>query len=463
MWRSYFKNDALPLWRLAIPLVLTGLSQALVPFFETLFLARLGADSLAAGAIVSWLFGTLAVIAFGTLGAINVLVSHRYGAKDNQGIREVAQAGLWLALILALPTIILFWNIPPILLYFGQPPVIVSFAQQYLHALAFGLLPNLVFIALLEVLVGLGRGRLILVFILIQVTLTISLSFALIFGKWGFPALKIAGAGWGITASSCLMVIILGCYVTLYSDYRHYFRLSLQISCSLLSILKELLNIGLPTGVMYCLEVAFFLALTLIVGAVGGSEWMAANQVALQYMGFWASMIFAVAQAITVRMGHLLGAGEAHAAKRAAICGVATAGGGMVIVAILFWCCPFIFIAVDFNPHQIETAAIVVMIVALFKVSSLFQIVEAMRITWFGALRSLKDTRFPLLSTLLGFWLIPLPVGYGLAHMASLGVVGFWWGMFCGALMSGSLLCYRFFCKIEDFSKNTENDGKVTG
>ncbi len=57
MWRSYFKNDVLPLWQLAIPLVLIGLSQALVPFFETLFLARLGADSLAAGAIVSWLFG----------------------------------------------------------------------------------------------------------------------------------------------------------------------------------------------------------------------------------------------------------------------------------------------------------------------------------------------------------------------------------------------------------------------
>ncbi len=42
MRRSYFKNDALPLWRLAVPLVLTGLSQALMPFFETLFLARLG-------------------------------------------------------------------------------------------------------------------------------------------------------------------------------------------------------------------------------------------------------------------------------------------------------------------------------------------------------------------------------------------------------------------------------------
>lgn len=449
MWRSYFKNNALPLWQLAIPLVLTGLSQALVPFFETLFLARLGADSLAAGAIVSWLFGTLAVIAFGTLGAINVLVSHRHGANDNQGIAEVAQAGLWLALVLALPTVILFWNIPPILLYFGQSPVITSLAQQYLHALAFALLPDLIFIALLEVLAGLGRGRLILVFILIQVILTISLSFVLIFGKWGFPALKIAGAGWGITASSYLMVISSAAYVALNSDYRHYFRLSLRISRSLFLLLRELLSIGLPTGVMYCLELAFFLTLILIIGATGGSEWMAANQVALQYMGFWMSMIFAVAQAITVRMGHLLGAKDVHSAKRAAICGVATAGGGMVIIAILFWCCPLIFIAVDFNPHHAETAAVVVMIIALFKVSSLFQIVEAIRIAWFGALRSLKDTRFPLFSTLIGFWLIPLPIGYALFHYTSIGVVGFWWGMVCGALISGSLLAYRFRYKIK--------------
>ena len=426
MWRTYFKNDALPLWRLAIPLMLTGLSQALVPFFETLFLARLGAENLAAGAIVSWLFGTLAVVAFGTSGAINVLVSHQYGAKNNQGIGKVAQAGLWLALILALPTIILFWNIPPILLYFGQSSIIVSLAQQYLHALAFGLLPNLIFIALLEVLVGLGRGRLIFRFILIQVSLTISWSFVLIFGKIGFPALGIAGAGWGITVNSCLMVIILGCYVLLHSDYRHYFRLSLQINHSLFSLLRELLSIGLPTGVMYCLEVAFFLALTLMVGATGGSDWMAANQVTLQYMGTWMSLIFAIAQAITVRMGHLLGAEDIPSAKRAAVCGVATSGGLMVIIAILFWCCPLIFIAVDFNPHHVETAAVVVMIIALFKVSSLFQIVEAIRIAWFGALRSLKDTRFPLLSTLIGFWLIPLPIGYALFHYMSIGVVGFW-------------------------------------
>lgn len=292
--------------------------------------------------------------------------------------------------------------------------------------MAFGLLPNLIFIALLEVLVGLGRGRLIFRFILIQVSLTISWSFVLIFGKIGFPALGIAGAGWGITVNSCLMVIILGCYVLLHSDYRHYFRLSLQINHSLFSLLRELLSIGLPTGVMYCLEVAFFLALTLMVGATGGSDWMAANQVTLQYMGTWMSLIFAIAQAITVRMGHLLGAEDIPSAKRAAVCGVATSGGLMVIIAILFWCCPLIFIAVDFNPHHVETAAVVVMIIALFKVSSLFQIVEAIRIAWFGALRSLKDTRFPLLSTLIGFWLIPLPIGYALFHYMSIGVVGFW-------------------------------------
>ena len=76
------------LWRLAMPLVLTGLSQSLVFFFETLFLAHLGADILAAGALVGWLFGTLAVIAFGTLGAISVLVAHRHGANDQHGIAQ---------------------------------------------------------------------------------------------------------------------------------------------------------------------------------------------------------------------------------------------------------------------------------------------------------------------------------------------------------------------------------------
>ena len=154
------------------------------------------------------------------------------------------------------------------------------------------------------------------------------------------------------------------------------------------------------------------------------------------------AVIFSIARAITVRMGHLLGAQEPLAARRAAFCGVGTAGTFMGLAALLFWCCPTLLIAVDFDIHRVDAAALIGITITLFRVSALFQIVESIRIAWFGALRSLKDTRFPLLSSLVGFWLVPLPLGYAFGSRDFFG---------CGRFMVGYVLrCFdqRWFVKL---------------
>jgi MATE family multidrug resistance protein len=71
------KNDINPLLRLAIPLALTGLVQSSTFFFETLFLAHVSQEAVAAGALVSWFYGIMAVILFGTLSSINILIAHK--------------------------------------------------------------------------------------------------------------------------------------------------------------------------------------------------------------------------------------------------------------------------------------------------------------------------------------------------------------------------------------------------
>ena len=190
------KKNIQPLLVLAVPLALTGILEYGVFFFETLFLARLGPNELAAGGLVSWLFGTFFVILFGVLSAINVLVAQKHGAGDTKGISLVLRDGLYLTLLFLLPCCLLFWNMTYLFLCLGQDPVVVALAKPYLHALVWGIFPDLVMIALLEFMIGLGHTRAILVFSILAVPVTIFLSFALIFGKFGLPALGIAGAGW---------------------------------------------------------------------------------------------------------------------------------------------------------------------------------------------------------------------------------------------------------------------------
>lgn len=142
------KNDLCPLLKLAVPLALTGIISSSVFFFETLFLAHVDQQTLAAGALVSWLIGTMMGILNGTLGSISVLISHQHGANDQQGISLVVRDGLFLALLFFIPAFLICWNISGIFLLFGQSSAIVALAKAYLHALAWGLLPDFILIVL---------------------------------------------------------------------------------------------------------------------------------------------------------------------------------------------------------------------------------------------------------------------------------------------------------------------------
>jgi MATE family multidrug resistance protein len=70
----------------------------------------------------------------------------------------------------------------------------------------------------------------------------------------------------------------------------------------------------------------------------------------------------------------------------------------------------------------------------------------------FGVLRALKDTHFTLLSSILGFWCIALPLGYAFATYFKFGGAGLWWGMVVGAVFSVLLLSWRFAVKIRCYA-----------
>src|SRR3990167_544250 len=412
------KNDLLPLLALAMPLILTGVVQSSLGFFETIFLARLGEDVMAAGALVSFLFFTLIVILFGTFSAVNVLIAHKHGAKDQAGIVLVLRDGLLLAILLTIPTFLLFWNISSIFLLFGQSPQLVALATLYLHALAWGLFPKFILIILFELVLGLGHSRTIMVVTLVTIPIYILFSFVLIFGKFGMPALGIAGAGWGMTFADWIIASTLFVLLFFSKNYKYYIRSIFTLSKPF--YLSEILHLGVPMGTMYCIEVGFFFAITLIMGTLSVQA-LAANQIAMQYLGPLMSIIFSLAQAVTVRMGHQLGANQVESAERTAFTGVTLSVTFMTFVAICYWTIPKILISVDFDIYNPKYAETIRLATQFLFVAAFFQILESARITLFGALRALKDTRFTLLASVIGFWIIPFPLGYSLAIFLDFG------------------------------------------
>jgi MATE family multidrug resistance protein len=421
-------------------------------FCHTLFLAKLGSDILAAGALASYLTATIMVITYGILSSINVLVAHQHGSNNQKNIALIVRDGVWIALFLVIPTSILLWNISPIFLLLGQNQSVVNLATSYLHAWAWGILPQFILAAIVELMIGLGQMRVLLVVTFLGVTLSIFFSYVLIFGQWGFPALGIAGAGFGLSITNWILVFGMMIFLFLRKDFFCYFNHLFKWTKP--SHLKELFQIGLPMGLMYCIEVGFFFALTLVMGTFGANI-LAANQIVMQYNGLLISIIFSIAQAVTVRMGHLIGSGDIASAKGAGYTGVCMSGLLMLMAAFVFWFCPTLLIAVDFDIHQPKNLEIIHFASQFLAVCAIFQFFEACRITFFGALRAIKDTRFTLCISIISFWLISLPMGYLFVSFFNMGEVGMWWGMVLGGLFSVLLLAWRYHYKIRAYYCHT--------
>ncbi|CAM2967584.1 MATE efflux family protein [Legionella steigerwaltii] len=443
-----FKSNFQSLLSLAVPLIFTGLLQSSVYFFVTLFLAHVSQDALAAGSLVAWLFGTFNVIIIGILNSINVLIAHRYGAQDEHGISLVFRDGFWLACILTIPACYFFWHIAPLLLYLGQNQALVKLTESYLHALTWGLFANFITVVLLEFVIGLGKTRLALLFSALNVSLNILFSFVLIFGKFGFPALGVAGAGWGTTIGFWITALFFTGYIFTNKNYKPYTRLLFAHIKPFYLI--ELLKIGAPLGIMYCIEIGFFFVLILIMGSLG-NQLLAANQITLQYLCILISIIFSIAQAITVRIGHLLGEGDIVTAKHAGYIGTFASVIFMFVAALFYWFFPELLIGIDFDIHESDNQDVVHFAIQLLAVSAIFQIFESARISLFGALRALKDTRYTLVISIISFWGIALPVGYLFAIPLQWGGVGLWWGMSLAAFISVLLLYWRFNFKMRHF------------
>ena len=78
-----------------------------------------------------------------------------------------------------------------------------------------------------------------------------------------------------------------------------------------------------------------------------------------------------------------------------------------------------------------------------------FQVFDATQVTIGGALRGYKDTRVPMVFSLLGYWAVALPLGavlgYGWLGIEPLGVYGFWVGMIFGLLLVAVTLGHRLW------------------
>ncbi len=428
---------------LALPLILAQLAQVSLTFIDTLMVGRLGNEQLAAIALGSSVFTMALIVGMGVMFAVGPTVSQAHGAGDERMVARATRQGLWLALGLTVPAIILFWNAAPLLLWMGQDAETVRLAAGYLQAISWGYLPGLWFIGLRGLLEGISKPRPIMLIALAGIGLNIFANNALMFGRFGFPALGLVGTGWASTFVFWMSFLLAAAYVQRTLPQLEVFT---KLRTPDVSVLRDLFVIGWPIGLTLGFEGGLFTITALLMGLVGTVE-LAAHQIAIQSASFTFMVPVGLSAATAVRVGRAAGRKDADGVQRAAGVGMALSLGFMVLTALTFWLIPGRVVSLYLDASDSANRAVVDTAVLFLGFAAAFQIFDGVQVSAAGALRGLKDTRVPMLISLFSYWGIGMATGATLTFGLDVGGRGLWTGLVVGLIAAAGLLSWRLWRK----------------
>ena len=181
--------------KLAVPLALTQLGQIAMMTTDLAFIGRFGSETVAAAALAHTVFFVTFTFGMGLMSAVAPLAAQAFGARDPHVVRRALRVGLWAALLISVPLMILPFHGEAILIALGQAPAAARLAQQYLFGLAWGILPALWFIAMRGFMSAVNRPEPVLWITLAAIPANALLVYPLLYGRWGLPELGLFGAG----------------------------------------------------------------------------------------------------------------------------------------------------------------------------------------------------------------------------------------------------------------------------
>ena len=416
-------------------------------FVDTVMVGRLGPDALAGVALGNTLFFFFAIMGMGMVRAVGPMVSQAVGANTPTAVGRSVRQGLWLAAGLGVAILLILSNVEPVLRWTGQGPVAVEGATAYLDAIRWGILPFLGFVALRSFVEGLSRPLPVTVIAFVGVGINIGANELLMFGRWGLPALGLAGTGWASTIVFSVMFALLALFVHRTDPFAEH-GVFTRIREPDRTYLGELVRIGAPMGASRGVESSLFTITTVMMGTLGTTA-LAAHQVALQCAAFAFMVPLGIGMAGTVRVGQAAGAQDEAGARRAGGVAMGLATLFMVGTAVLFWTLPQPLVGLYLDLSDPGNAEVVALAVQLLGVAAVFQLFDGLQVAAHGALQGLKDTRVPMGIAMVTYWGIGLTTGYLWGVWGGGGPEALWWGLVVGLAAAAVLLLLRFHWQVE--------------
>jgi MATE family multidrug resistance protein len=418
---------------LAAPVVLAELGWMFMGVVDTLMVGPLGPEAIGAVGVGSSLFMALAVFGIGILLGLDTLVSHAFGASRFDECHIWLVHGTAIAVALAIPLTAASLGIEATLDVWRLDPRVLPLTREYVGVVLWSSLPLLLYAAFRRYLQARTIVRPVMVALISANFINVLANYTLIFGKFGFPALGVAGAAWATVISRIYMAAFLLATIVLAERRAHtgLFDTPLRLEWGRV---RRLLQLGVPAAMHAVLEVGVFALATTLAGGFAPAS-IAAHQIALNLAAVSYMVPFGLASAAAVRVGHAVG--------RRDPAGTARAGWTALLIGVTFMAVAattFVLFGRSLVAAFSDEASVILIGIVLLRLAAVFQLFDGLQGVATGVLRGLGDTRTPMIWNFAGHWLVGLPLGYMLAFPGGWGVTGLWIGLSTGLIIVGVVL-----------------------
>lgn len=419
-------------WALAWPVIGENFLQTMLGIVDTILVASLGAAALAGvGSAQQVMFFVISALSALSVGSA-VLVAQAVGSREWPRASRYAQQSILWSVVLGIPLALLgvFWA-EGVVAIFGLEPDVARISAEYLRVTMGTAVVLTTFTIGSGVLRGANDSRTPMLITALANVVNIALTYAMIYGKWGLPAMGAVGSAWATFISRFLALSIL--LIVLWRGRNGVTIRGLRGWLPDLDVARQVMSMGVPAALEQILISAGFLLQTVVVAQLGTST-LAAHRILFNAMSLSFLPGVGFGLAATSLVGQYIGAQQRNngiIAARIANMWALMWMGGMGILSAIF--APQIIGLYSDDPNVITIGTNGLRVMALVQPMWSFILVQS------GALRGMGNTRYPLLVNATGIWGAVL-MGALFTNVFSTGLVMVWTAFFItGAPMAYAL------------------------
>jgi MATE family multidrug resistance protein len=368
---------------------------------------------------------------FGVMRAVKVRTAYATGeGRPADGVRY-ATSGALLGAVAGVIVWAIARDVSGLLALLRVDPRIAPYARDYLSAVTYGAPATCALAALINHRQAMGDARSQMIVGVGGNVVNVFLSYGLIYGHFGLPRIGVAGSGYGTAVSEWLELVAM---TTLLVREARGVRPTIAYGRAT----REVLGIGIATGLHFGGEMLAFTAFTAVLGSIGGAD-MAAHQIALITIRTSFLPGIAVGEASCVLVGRALGARRLDLADRANRAALATAVTFMAACGVVFGLFgENLARAFTTDPDVIRIAT------RLLIVAAFFQILDAFNVVLRGSLRGAADVRVTAILGIAIIWTCVPTAAFFLGKVAGWGALGGWCGFLAETIFATIIFGWRW-------------------